>query len=181
MDVYHSYFSRGKPLVHYFHHFFFANIGLFIAYLAYGSITIWEAALFLFMTFSPLIDELTSAAIRYLDSEECRLIINYFFAGEVVESLYQLHKKRIKLYNLIFHNLPFYLLLCSFLYFLIIFDIPILFYAVAGVLTHLILDIINDQYELKTIKKWFWPIFDFSFQKLAVPKHHEDPASQEVH
>lgn len=160
-----SVFSKKNPLQHYFYHFLIANIALFITYLTFGSITIWEIILFLFMTYSPLIDDLTSAAIHYLDSNECRMIINYFFAGEVIESLHQLHIKRVQLYNLIFHNLPFYLLLCSFLYILIIFDFPILFYAVAGILTHLTLDIINDQYELKTIKKWFWPIFDFNWSK----------------
>lgn len=155
-------FSSRNPLQHYLYHFIIANIALYITYLTFGSITLWEVILFLFMTFSPFIDELTSAAIHYLDSNECRMIINYFFAGEVTKSLQELHMKRIKLYNLIFHNLPFYLLLCSFLYVLIIFDISILFYAVAGVLTHLTLDIINDQYELKTIKKWLWPIINYT-------------------
>lgn len=164
-----TYFSKNNPLQHYFYHFLIANIALFITYLTFGSITIWEVILFLFMTFFPLIDELTSAAIHYIDDIECRNDINIFLSGEVKETLHRLHTRRNKLYSLIFHNIPFYFALCSFLYILIIFDFPILFYAVAGILTHLTLDIINDQYEFKSVTKWLWPIS---------PKHHEDHVIQ---
>jgi hypothetical protein len=79
--------------------------------------------------------------------------------GELSEALYYLHQKRNEFKNLLLHNLPFYLALCSFLYILIIFDQPVLFYAMAGLMVHITLDIINDQYEFGTIRKWLWPAY----------------------
>lgn len=153
-------FSSRNPLQHYFYHFIIANIALFITYLTFGSITLWEVILFLFMTFSPLIDELTSAAVHYLDDVYCRHIVNVFIAGQVVETLHRLHDSRKRLANLILHNLPIYFLLCSFLYILIIFEASTIFYAMAGIIVHLTLDIVNDQYEYGSIKKWLWPVIN---------------------
>lgn len=152
--------TRQNPLQHYLIHFIIANIALLITYLIFESITIWEIFLFLFMTFFPLIDELFSAILHYLDDKESREIVNIFIAGEVVETLQNLHVKRNNFFNLTLHNIPLYLSLCTFMYILIIFDLPTLFYAMAGTITHLTLDIINDQYEFKSIRKWFWPVFN---------------------
>jgi hypothetical protein len=156
-----SIFSKNNPLQHYLYHFVIANIALFITYITFGTITIWEVLLFLFMTFSPLIDELTSASVHYLDDMISRYLVNVFLAGKVTESLHALHHERRRLANLILHNLPMYFLLCAFLYILVIFDTSVIFYAMAGIIVHLTLDIINDQYEFGTIKKWFWPIANY--------------------
>ncbi len=145
-------------LKHYFHHFLIANVCLFITYFIFGSITIWEILLFIFMTFFPLLDELFYVAMHYLDDARSRTIVNVFLVGELSEALYYLHQKRNGFTSLILHNLLFYLALCSFLYILIIFDQPVLFYALTGLMVHITLDIINDQYEFGTIKKWLWPI-----------------------
>jgi hypothetical protein len=146
-------------LKHYFHHFLIANVCLYITYFIFGSITIWEILLFVFMTFFPLLDELFYAATHYLDDAKSRNIVNIFLVGELSEALYYLHQKRNEFKNLLLHNLPFYLALCSFLYILIIFDQPVLFYAMAGLMVHITLDIINDQYEFGTIRKWLWPAY----------------------
>ncbi len=146
-------------LKHYFHHFLIANVCLFITYFIFGSITIWEILLFIFMTFFPLIDELLYVAQHYLDDAKSRNIVNVFLVGELSETLYYLHQKRNEFTGLLLHNLPFFLALCSFLYILIIFDQPVLFYAMAGLMVHITLDIINDQYEFGTIKKWLWPVY----------------------
>lgn len=145
-------------LKHYFHHFLIANVCLYITYFIFGSITVWEIALFIFMTFFPFLDELFHTAMNYVNDVNSRGIVNLFLVGELSEALYYLHQKRNMFYNLILHNLPFYGSLCAFLYILIIFDQPVLFYTLAGLMVHITLDIINDQYEFGTIKKWFWPI-----------------------
>ncbi|MBI3366142.1 hypothetical protein HY041_00745 [Candidatus Roizmanbacteria bacterium] len=149
---------------HYFHHFLIANVCLYITYLIFGSITIWEIMLFIFMTFIPLLDELFYVAMNYVNDVNSRGIVNLFLVGELSDSLYYLHKKRNMFYSLILHNMPFYLALCAFLYVLIIFDQPVLFYPMVGLIVHITLDIINDQYEFGTIRKWFWPILDKNLQ-----------------
>lgn len=173
-----SYFSKNNPLQHHLYHFVIANIALFITYVTFGTITIWEIILFIFMTFFPYIDQLTSAAVHYLDDNDSRNIINVFIAGDVKQTLHYLHTHRKQFSALIFHNIPFYFALCSLLYILVIFDYSVLFYAVCGFLTHLTLDIINDQYEYKTITEWFWPIFNFNFQKSVLQENHENPVTQ---
>ncbi|MDO8610050.1 MAG: hypothetical protein Q7R95_05850 [bacterium] len=173
-------FSKKNPLQHHLYHFIIANIALFLTYVTFGTITFWEILLFFFMTFFPYIDNLTSAAIHYLDDNDCRNIINMFIAGDVKDTLHYLHTNRKKLTALIFHNLPFYLALCSLLYILIIFDFSVLFYAVAGFITHLTLDIINDQYEFTSISEWLWPILNFNFQKSVPQDSHENPLIQEA-
>ncbi len=145
---------------HYFYHFLIANVCLYITHLIFGSITIWEIALFIFMTFLPLLDELFYTTINYVNDPSSRGIVNLFLVGELTETLRLLHNKRNMFYSLILHNLPFYLSLCAFLYILIIFDQPVLFYAMAGLMVHITLDVINDQYEFGSIRKWMWPIID---------------------
>lgn len=146
-----------RRLKHYFHHFLFANIGLFIAYLAYGSITIWEVILFFFMNFIPLLDELAFVTLTYIKNQESREIVNLLLVGEMISLLSYLHDKRVKFEQLFLHNIPMYLGLCSLLYIFLAFDFQILFFGLAGIIVHLALDIINDQYEFGTVSAWLWP------------------------
>lgn len=157
MNIFQHYFSHGKPLEHYFHHFLFANIGLFIAYMAYGSITFWEIMLFLFMSFIPLLDELSFVALTYIKNKESREIVNFLLVGEMIELLSYLHDKRVKFEQLFLHNIPMYLGLCALLYIFLAFDLSLFFYGLAAIVAHLALDIINDQYELKSVSSWLWP------------------------
>ncbi len=145
---------------HYLYHFLVANICLYITYLIFGSITVWEVALFIFMTFFPILDELLYVTLNYVNDSDSRGIVNLFLVGELSKTLYFLHNKRIKFTNLMLHNILFYAALCSFLFIFIIFDQPVLFYVVAGLTAHISLDIINDQYEFGSIRKWLWPILD---------------------
>lgn len=157
-QFYQTYFGKGKPLQHYLHHFIVANIGLFFAYLIFGSITIWEVLLFLSMTYAPFIDELAYTLLNYLDDEKSRGIVTAFFAGEAMEFLKSLHEFRAYFNELILHNLPIYFALWALWYVALVFDISLLFYGLSGLLIHLMLDLINDQYEFSSLNPWLWPM-----------------------
>ncbi len=150
--------SRDNPLAHYIHHFLVANIALFIAYLVFGSITVWEIILFFFMTYIPVFDELFYAVLHYLDTESCREITHLFIAGEYTKTLGLLHKHRATFTRLVLHNFLLYGALLSLLYIFLIFDIPLAFYALAGLLIHLMEDIANDEYEFNSVSRWLWPV-----------------------
>lgn len=153
-----SVFSRKNPLLHYLHHFLLANVGLYVAYMVFGTITVWEVAIFLFMVFTPLIDQLLYVAIHYLDDETSRHITHLFIAGEYKESLALLHAKRESFTQLVLHNMLLYVSVWGLLFVFLMFDLPIPFYALAGALVHLMHDIANDAYELGSLRRWLWPI-----------------------
>lgn len=151
-------FSRENPLLHYFHHFLFANVGLFLAYMIFGSITIWEVILFFFMAFFPTLDEFFYAVLHYLDEQVYREIIHLFIGSEYEKTLTLLHTKRLSFSQLILHNFVLYFALWSIMFVLLMFDMSLAFYALAGLLTHLMQDIANDQYEYWSLRHWMWPI-----------------------
>lgn len=165
IDFYKKYLAKGQPLQHVFHHFIFANIGLFLTYLIFGSITVWEVVLFLFMTFFPITDQLIYAATSYLSDDDCRAIINLFLVGDLIQTTHLIHMKRSKFQGLILHNLTFYVTLSAFLFVTVAFDLPVLFYAIAGILIHLLYDLVNDEYELNTIGAWYWPLKGLNLNK----------------
>ncbi len=156
--LYQDYFKKGKPLQHYLHHFIVANIGLYLAYLIFGSITVWEVLLFIIMTYLPVIDELSYALFNYLDDRKSRWIVTAFFAGEAMELMKSLHEFRSHFGELILHNLPIYLALWALWYVALAFDISLLFYALSGLQLHLMQDLINDQYEFSSVNPWLWPL-----------------------
>ena len=151
-------FSRKNPLQHYVHHFIIANIGLFFAYLIFGSITVWEVILFFFMAFLPVVDEFFYAVLHYLDEDTCRKIIHLFMGNEFKEVAMLLHTKRKLFTQLILHNFLLYLALWSLMYIFLMLELPLMFYGLAGLLVHLMQDIANDEYELHSLNRWIWPI-----------------------
>lgn len=152
-----------KRFSHYIYHFIFANIGLYVVSFVYGSITVWEVLLFFFMTYLPFLDELFFCAVGYAQKQENRLIVNFFLAGNLEETFYLLHKKRKHFSELIIHNIPVYVALSVFLYVLLVFDLAVLFYAVAGVLTHLVVEMVTDEYEFESLTEWMWPLRTLPF------------------
>jgi len=164
MDIYHKYFSKGKPLSHYFHHFIFSNIILYFLFLIFGSITIWEMILFFFLTFALYIDNFIFALLSYLENSQCRMIINDFLVGDIINFFIFLHETRVKFTQLFLHNIFFFITIHFLWYFSLLIDNPFLFYGISGIIVHLFIDLVNDKYELNSIKLWFWP---FSFLKLS--------------
>ncbi len=146
-----------NKLNHYIHHFIIANIFLYVAYLVFGSVTVWEIILFFFMAFIPVCDEIFYAITTYLNKESSRRAINLFLVGDIKEMLYLIHQERMLFDELVIHNLPVYFGLSALLYIFLIFDLALPFYALSGVLAHLIHDLVNDEYELKTLSRWTWP------------------------
>ncbi len=151
-------FSHNNPLLHYFHHFLIANVGLFLAYIIFGSITIWEVVFFFFMAFFPAVDEFFYAVLHYLNEEIFREIIHLFIGSEYEKTLSLLHAKRLSCSQLILHNVVLYLALWSVMFVFLMLNMPLAFYGLAGLLTHLMQDIANDQYEYLSLRNWLWPI-----------------------
>lgn len=149
---------NSKSRVHYFLHFLIASIGLYGALVFYGSITIWEIILFYFLSLLPVLDEFTYALIHYVSNSACRDALNVFLVGEVLPLFEKLHEKRVEFTQLIIHNIPVFLSLWALWYASLLFESPLLFYGTGAVLIHLWLDVANDQLELRSIRRWFWPV-----------------------
>jgi len=156
--LFKRYLTKENPLEHYIHHFLIANIGLYIAYISFGSITIWEVILFLFMAFTPILDNLLYVILHYIDAEVYRYITHLFLVGDYKETLTELHARRLFFIKLILHNFLLYPALWSLLFVFLMFDKPLAFYGLAGVLVHLTQDIVNDEYEFKSYSRWLWPV-----------------------
>jgi len=152
-------------LKHYLHHFLIACLGLLVTYFFFGTITIWEIFLFFFMSFIPFLDELFHTALNYLSSSTSRNIINLFLVGDFFSTLYLLHKKRLLIKCLTAHNLLFHLSVWLLWFYAYLFEEALLFYIISAIQIHLIFDILNDMYEFASIRKWLWPIFNFSHQE----------------
>lgn len=160
-DIYYNYFARRKPLYHPLQHLFIAVFILYCSYLAWGSITVWEVALFFFMSYVPIVDEFVYALVNYLNQSFCRNIIHLFLTSEFIQMIFLLHKQRCWFYQLTLHNLVLVLVLWSAVYVTFLFDSSLAFYGLIGLLTHLTFDTINDAYEFSSIRKWVWPFYAF--------------------
>lgn len=156
-----SFVQRIIPFKHYFYHYLFLNVGFYIAFKMYGSATSWEFLLFLIMSFIPIVDEFAFSLSHYFERPSCRDIVNLFLIGSIAEAVYCLHEKRKEFTELVLHNIPVYLSLWIAWYFCLAFGLAVPFYALSAIQTHLLVDILNDEYELADIKKWFWPLASF--------------------
>lgn len=154
-------FSKTNPFQHYLHHFLLANLGLFLAYVVFGSITIWEVILYFFMAFIPITDQFFHVVLHYLDNDVCRQATDYFIGGDYAQIFILLHSKRELFTQLILHNLLLYFALWALLFVFLMFDKPLAFYGLMGLLIHLMQDIANDEYELQSISRWLWPVQGF--------------------
>lgn len=145
------------PWIHYAVHLVGVPMGLVLAMYVFQSITVWEAILFFLFTILPILDELWYAAIHYADNEHARETTNLLLAGEMKKFIWYLHDKRRYFPERLIHNYPIYCGAWMIWYAALIFDQPLFFYASSGLLTHLMIDIANDHYELGVCRHWVWP------------------------
>lgn len=138
-------------------HWVGAAIGLAAAYFIYRSITIWEILLFIIFTIIPILDEIWYAAIHYAENEHARETANLLLAGEMKKFLWLLHDKRRFFPERLIHNYLIYCGLWAVWYAALLYEQPIVYFAISGLLTHLMIDIANDHYELGVCKHWIWP------------------------
>ncbi len=155
--IYHEYLARGKPLQHYFHHYLIATAGLLLAINLYGSVTAWEVALFYFINFALFADAFFFAVTNYVHQRSCRSAVNLFIVGDVIRFFSVLHDDRRFYGRLVVHNALTFASLWILLFALLIYDVPVGYYFVAGIITHLLFDLINDAYELHSVFRWLWP------------------------
>lgn len=153
-----TYFDLKTHWIHFAMHVLVGAFGCAIFAYFYGSITPVEVLLFALMTILPIIDEIMYATVHYLDNTFSRISLNYYFAGDMSQFLITLHEFRKQYEDRIIHNAFIFVSLWLVWFAAYVYAHAPIYFFISGILTHLSLDLINDQYEFGSVFSWFWPL-----------------------
>lgn len=151
-------FLRKNTLLYYSLQAIFGTLFLFLLLTLYGSSTIWEIILYYSLILLTGVEMFIVAALSYSQKSISRSIINHFFVGDTVSTAFYLYQSRNYTNELLVHNMLTYVACWVLWYGALVFETPLLFYGISGILVHLGIDIGIEYFEHQTLIRWFWPI-----------------------